>query len=69
MRIGEPVATAGVTLWATRLRGKLKGLIPSTPPCAQRMELPIPVLPGACEAIDRMHPDEIARSLFLFLLE
>ncbi len=34
--IGAPTASAGATLWATRLSGKLKGVMPSTGPRGKR---------------------------------
>ncbi len=33
---GQPTARAGATLWATRLRGKLKGEMPATGPSGTR---------------------------------
>ena len=33
---GQPAARAGATLWATRLRGKLNGVMPPTTPTGKR---------------------------------
>ena len=38
--MGLPAARAGPTLWATRLKGKLKGLIPRTGPKGKRRVTP-----------------------------
>ena len=39
--IGEPTASAGATLWATRFSGKLNGVMPSTGPIGNRRRMPM----------------------------
>ncbi len=39
-RTGHPQASAGASLWATRLSGKLKGEMASTGPAGTRTQLP-----------------------------
>ncbi len=38
---GHPAASAGATLWATRFKGKLKGVIAATGPLGKRRVIPI----------------------------
>ena len=40
MMMGFPAARAGPTLWATRLKGKLNGVIPKTGPTGKRRVIP-----------------------------
>ena len=37
---GQPIASAGATLWATRLSGKLKGVMKAQGPTATRLVIP-----------------------------
>src|SRR3989304_1049593 len=48
MMMGLPAAREGATLWATKLRGKLNGEIPTTGPRGTRCTCPTrPSLPGS----------------------
>ena len=57
-----PVAMQGATLWATRLRGKLKGVIPRITPSGKRRTIPKWPSPGALASILMPWPSSASAS-------
>ena len=59
---GQPAAIAGATLWATRLSGKLKGLMAPTTPMGMRRVKPSLPSPGALASSGTISPTSLRAS-------
>src|SRR5208283_5038168 len=52
----QPAAMAGATLWATRFKGKLKGVIPAMGPRGKRLTIPQRPAVDCCQSSGKYSP-------------